>query len=204
MFFPFLSAVSSDCENIPLDIAIVIDQTKSVGKGNYDMMLDSIKSLIDTYDVGEDKTHFSIVTYAKDAEVRVSLDDPKYHSNEALEDLLDEMKEKDKLGSPTRTDVALKTVGEEVFVGENGDRQESPNILIVFTDGKTSKSSQPYDTVIPKLEVRTCMLGQTAKLERIRNFRGRQNYYNKNHYSSLNVSPNLSNNDHYETSLDGV
>jgi len=154
---PFFSAASSDCENLPLDIAIVIDQTKSVGKGNYDKMLDSIKSLIDKYDVGEDKTHFSIVTFAGNAEVRVSLDDPQYHSNEALKDLLDEMKEKDKLGSPTRTDKALKVVGEEVFVAWNGDRPESPNILIVFTDGKTHKSSEPYDTVIPALEVRTRM-----------------------------------------------
>ena len=121
-------------------------------------MLDSIKSLIDKYDVGEDKTHFSIVTYAKNAKVRVSLDDPKYHSKEALKELLDDMKEKDKLGSPTRTDVALKTVGEEVFVAENGDRPESPNIMIVFTDGNTHKSSEPYETVIPDLEVRTYIL----------------------------------------------
>jgi len=154
---PFFSAASSNCENPPLDIAIVIDQTKSVGEENYDKMLDSIKSLIDKYDVGKDKTHFSIVTYAKKASIRVSLDDPKYHSKEALKVLLDGMKENDKLGSPTRTDVALKSVGEEVFVAENGDRPESPNILIVFTDGNTHKSSQPYDTVIPALEVRTCM-----------------------------------------------
>jgi len=87
----------------------------------------------------------------------VSLDDSDYHSNEALEDLLDKMKEKDKLGSPTRTDVALKTVGEEVFVARNGDRPESPNILIVFTDGNTHKNSEPYDKVIPALEVRTSM-----------------------------------------------
>ena len=154
-FLPFLSAASSDCENPPLDITIVIDQTKSVGKQNYDKMLDSIKSLIDKYDVGEDKTHFSIVTYAKNAKVRVSLDDPKYYSNAALNSLLDVMKKKDKLGSPTRTDEALKAVGEEVFVAENGDRPESPNIMIVFTDGNTHKSSKPYDTVIPALEVRT-------------------------------------------------
>ena len=157
-FLPFFSATSSDCENPPLDVAIVIDQTKSVGEENYDKMLDAVKSLIDKYDVGEDKTHFSIVTYAKNAKVRVSLDNPAYHSNEKLKELLDLMKTNDKLGSPTRTDVALKTVGEEVFVEGKGDRPESPNIMIVFTDGNTHKSSKPYDTVIPTLEVRTCML----------------------------------------------
>ena len=151
----FCSAASSYCENPPLDIAIVIDQTKSVGKRNYDTMLDSVKSLIDKYDVGDKETHFSIVTYSGDAKVRVSLDDKEYHSKEALQKLLDEMKKNDKLGSPTRTDKALETVGKEVFVEENGDRPESPNIMIVFTDGNTFKSSKSYDTVIPTLQVRT-------------------------------------------------
>ena len=100
----FFSAASSNRENPPLDVAIVIDETKSVGATNYDKMLDLIKSLIYKYDVGQDKTHFSIITYAGKAKIRVSLDDPKYHSKEALEILLEEMKAKDKLGSPTRTD----------------------------------------------------------------------------------------------------
>ena len=153
-------------------------------------MLDSIQSLIKVYDVGEDKTHFSIVTYAGDAEIRVSLDDPKYHSNEALEDLLDEMKEKDKLGSPTRTDKALKLVSEKVFVAQNGDRTESPNIMMVFTDGKTHKNSEPYDeTIIPKLEVRTNMLRRTPehtlKLDFETLEEGRINYGKKSEWSPI-------------------
>ena len=150
----FHLAASSDCEDPPLDISIVIDQTKSVGAKNYDKMLDSVMELISKYNVGEDKTRFSIVTYAGEAKVRVSLGDGSFQSQEALQQLLQEMKDKDKLGSPTRTDQALKTVGEDVFVENNGDRPESPNIMIIFTDGNTHKSSDPYDTVIPTLEVR--------------------------------------------------
>ena len=63
------------------------------------------------------------------------------------------MKAKDKLGSPTRTDKALKLVGEQVFVTAKGDRPESPDIMIIFTDGGTHKSSESYDTVLPTLEV---------------------------------------------------
>nr|XP_058952512.1 coadhesin-like [Pocillopora verrucosa]XP_058952513.1 coadhesin-like [Pocillopora verrucosa]XP_058952514.1 coadhesin-like [Pocillopora verrucosa]XP_058952515.1 coadhesin-like [Pocillopora verrucosa]XP_058952516.1 coadhesin-like [Pocillopora verrucosa] len=145
-------AASSDCKNPPLDISIVIDQTKSVGADNYDAMLDSVMALISQYDVGEDKTHFSIVTYAKDAQVRVSFDDPKYQNKAALRALIEEMKEKDKLGNPTRTDNALKVVGEDVFNEKNGDRPESPNVMIIFTDGGTHKSSEPYSAVLPTLE----------------------------------------------------
>ena len=165
MVFSFIAA-SSECENPPLDISIVIDRTKSVGGKNYDLMLESVKKLISQYDVGEDKTHFSIVTYAGDAEVRVSLDDPKYHSEEALQQLLDEMIDKDKLGSPTRTDKALKLVGEEVFVPrKNGDRPKSPNIMIIFTDGGTHKNSEPYDTVLPTLEVSSLFLEECLSIQ---------------------------------------
>ena len=64
------------------------------------------------------------------------------------------MKKKDNLGNPTRTDNALKVVGEDVFNEKNGDRPESPNVMIIFTDGGTHKSSKPYSTVLPTLEVR--------------------------------------------------
>ena len=117
-------------------------------------MLDSIMTLISKYDVGENKTHFAIVTYAFNAEVRVSLDDVKYHSQEALREGIEEMKAKDKLIHRTRTDKALKKVCDEVFVPEKGDRPESPNVLILFTDGGTRKTSAPYGTVLPACEVR--------------------------------------------------
>lgn len=117
-------------------------------------MLDTIMELISKYNVGEDKTCFSILTYAGEAEVRVSFDNPKSCNEEALHHFIEKMKANDKLGSPTRTDKALKKVGEEVFNEKNGDRPEAPNIMIIFTDGGTHKDSEPYDTVLPTLEVR--------------------------------------------------
>ncbi|KAJ7385872.1 hypothetical protein OS493_013908 [Desmophyllum pertusum] len=148
-------ATSSDSENqSSLDISLVIDRTTSIGAANYDAMLDSIMTLISKYDVGENKTHFAIVTYAFNAEVRVSLDDVKYHSQEALREGIEEMKAKDKLIHRTRTDKALKKVCDEVFVPEKGDRPESPNVLILFTDGGTRKTSAPYGTVLPACEVK--------------------------------------------------
>ncbi|KAL9969177.1 hypothetical protein ACROYT_G021362 [Oculina patagonica] len=144
-------AASSGCEDPPLDISLVIDRTKSIGPKNYEKMLDSIMNLIEMYTVGEDKTRFSIVTYAGDAKVRVSLGDSAYYSQEALKELLQGMKAEG-LGSPTRTDKALETVGEEVFVDENGDRRASPNIMIVFTDGNTHDKSEPFGPILETLK----------------------------------------------------
>ena len=124
-----------------------------MGKAHHDAMLDSIMSLISKYDIGANKTHFSIVTYASSAQIRVSLNDPNSYSQGALGQLIQEMKDKDKLSSPTRTDRALKKVCESVFVTEGGDRPESPNVMIIFTDGGTHKKSEPYDTVLQGCEV---------------------------------------------------
>ena len=136
-----------------MDLSIVIDQTKSVGADNYDTMLESVRTLISKYNVGPDKTRISIVTYANRAKVRVGFDDTKLQSQEGLNERLDEMKAKDKLGNPTRTDRALELVGNQVFSAKNGDRPDSPNVMIVFTDGATHKSSKPYSKVLPVLEV---------------------------------------------------
>ena len=147
------SLAQLSCETPPMDLAIVIDQTKSVGEENYDKMMESIRMLISKYKVGPDNDHVAIVTFAGQAKVRANLDDPKYHSISGLNDLITEMEHNDVLGSPTRTDIALDLVNKEVFTEANGDRPDSPDILIVFTDGGKHETSQPYSAVLPPLVV---------------------------------------------------
>ena len=144
---------ASNCEDPPLDLCIVLDKTKSVGKANYKKMLESVRTLISKYNVGPTKTRISIVTYDKKAQVRVSFKELEKQNKHALNSLLDSMKARDKLGGVTRTDLALETVGNEVFTTANGDRPNSPNIMIVFTDGGTHKKSKPYSEVLPPLVV---------------------------------------------------
>lgn len=141
-----------------MDIAIVIDQTKSVGEDNYDTMMESIRTLISKYNVGPDDDHIAIVTFHGKATVRASLGDSKFYSISGLNDLITEMEHNDVLGSPTRTDIALDVVNKDVFTAANGDRPNSPNILLVFTDGGKAENSDPYSAVLPPLEVRSmCM-----------------------------------------------
>ena len=117
--------------------------------------MDSVKKLIALYDVGPDSTHISIVTFAGDAQVRASLGDSKYHSKEALFQLVDDMKANDGLGSPTRTDLGLQIVNSDVYVPEKGDRADVPDMLLVFTDGGKHASAMPYSAVLPPLDVST-------------------------------------------------
>ena len=130
-------------------------------------MLESVRTLISKYHVGPDKTRISLVTYHNNGKVRVSFDDAKLQSQKGLNDLLDEMKAKDKLGNPTRTDIALEVVNKEVFNTKNGDRPDSPNVMIVFTDGATHKKSKPYSQVLPPLVVRASYAMTKLKLSLI-------------------------------------
>ncbi|CAH3032611.1 unnamed protein product, partial [Porites lobata] len=144
-----------DCE---LDLCLVLDKTKSVGRENYNTMLEAVRTLISKFNVGPRKTRFSIVTYDKKAQVRVSFKETAKQNKNALNNLLDSMKAQDRLGNPTRTDLALETVSNEVFTTANGDRPNAPNVMIVFTDGATHKSSKPYSKVLPPLVVSTRIL----------------------------------------------
>lgn len=83
----------------------------------------------------------------------MSFDNAKYQNKEALDIFIDEMKANDHPRAPTRTDQALEMVAEEVFKTANGDRPESPNIMIIFIDGGTHRTSKPYDLILPKPEV---------------------------------------------------
>ena len=124
-----------------------------MGKANYKKMLESVRTLISKYNVGPTKTRISIVTYDKKAQVRVSFKELEKQNKNALNSVLDSMKARDKLGGVTRTDLALETVGNQVFTTANGDRPNSPNVMIVFTDGGTHKKSKPYSEVLPPLVV---------------------------------------------------
>jgi len=148
--FPLSFLLEPECEVPPLDVAIVIDKTKSLGIPHYHSMLDSIKNFTSMFNVGKEKTHIAVVSFAGNAKVRASLKSRKAHSKDRLKNLLDTMK-KDKLSQPTRTDKALEVVFQKVFTKARGDRPNSPDIVVVFTDGGLHHTAKPYSEVIPKV-----------------------------------------------------
>ena len=154
-------------ENAPLDLSIVIDQTESVGKLNFIKMKAFVESLVDKYDVSEDHTHISIMTYAGDPTIHNTLGDSKYHSKDSLKKLIENIP--NELSSPTRTDKALEAVRDAVFTAENGDRPDTPNVMIILTDGGTQKGkSTPYEDITPGLDVsKTTTKRRLEKLKKL-------------------------------------
>ena len=105
----------------------------------------------DSMDISPNTTHEAVITFASVSTVLNTFADSEYHSNEAMHMLIEKID--NNLGQPTRTDRSLVAANEKLFTEEGGDRPDFPNVLVLFTDGKTNPASQPYDEIIPFLEV---------------------------------------------------
>ncbi|XP_078374332.1 semaphorin-5B-like [Oculina patagonica] len=140
-----------NCEDPPLDICLVIDQTESVKVKNYKLMIESVDDFTHFFVIGENKTRFAIITFANEPSVRINFSNVDHQNQQKLSELFKDMMN-DKLSRPTRTDRALAMAGNEVFNEANGDRPHAPDALIVLTDGKTHDDSEPFETVLKPIE----------------------------------------------------
>ena len=132
-----------NCEDPPLDICLVIDQTRSVGKRDYGVMMNALgEKFLPLFTISEEATHFSVVTFAQQATIRIPFNHTASSSLQQLADLIGDMSS-DRLGSPTRTDRAIE-VANEAFEEANGDRRHAANALVLLTDGRTHVDSKSF------------------------------------------------------------
>lgn len=132
-----------NCEDPPLDICLVIDQTQSVGKHDYGIMMNALAGkLLPLFTISEEATHFSVVTFANQATIRIPFNHTASSSLQQLADLISDMSN-DELGRPTRTDRAMEAAN-EAFEEANGDRRHAADALVLLTDGKTHVDSKNF------------------------------------------------------------
>ena len=141
-----------NCEDPPVDICLTIDQTKSVMMKNYQTMMENMKTFLGYFPISKEKTNFAIVTFNRKATVRVSFKDEVSKNMSLLQQVLTDMKS-DQLGKPTRTDKALITTATDVFNEKNGDRPNSPDVMVLITDGRSHPESLPLDEAVEPLKV---------------------------------------------------
>ena len=142
---------AAEGEMCSVDLALIVDKTQSVGTYHFGLLKGFLLQLSDAMDISPNTTNEAVITFANVSTVLNTFADSEYHSNEAMHLLIESID--DNLGRPTRTDRALVAANEKLFTEEGGDRPDFPNSLVLFTDGKTNPLSQPYDEIIPFLEV---------------------------------------------------
>ena len=119
----------------------VLDSSGSIrdrnpSDGSYDnwgLVLDFVIAIVDTLEVGKDKTRVGAVRYSAVADHQFFLD-----TFETRFQVKDAIRHMGYIGSDTNTTGALRLMREEQFHKKHGDRKNVPNIAIVITDGEST------------------------------------------------------------------
>ena len=119
-----------------LDLAIIIDKSKSVGQGNLKRLKQNLVSFLHLFEVSAQGTHVGMISFNDNAELLFDFKDDRYHEEDQLKERIKEIPLK--LELKTRTDLALTLAKEKLFTVEGGDRPNVPNVCVVFTDGKST------------------------------------------------------------------
>ena len=122
----------------PLDMIFVIDASGSVGKENFDNMLEFVTTLTSTLNVGPSRTHVGVVRYSESAELLIklgSISDPTQLDN-AIRNIQYSQ------GPSTATGVAIDLAHQQGFHNSRHS-QGIPSVMMVLTDGIYTRGVRP-------------------------------------------------------------
>ena len=131
----FVAAVEVICKNI-LDIIFVLDESGSVGLTNFDLMKSFLSRLVAAFDIDRGNTRVGLVAYSDDIGESFNLSD---HST--VSSVQSAVTSLSYSGGLTQTDYALEYVRETMLTSDAGDRDKASNVVVVFTDGRSTDSS---------------------------------------------------------------
>ena len=121
------------------DLTFVIDGSGSIrqaGAGNFDLMKDFIKRVIDGFTIGYDKTHVGAVIFSSSIYVKKVFDLETFYNKEGMYKAIDDMQYP---SGGTSTGRALSLARTALYTPRQ-DRDDKPNVCIVITDGKADDS----------------------------------------------------------------
>ena len=151
------------CENSPgMDVAFLLDRTKSLSIPDFMMAKGFLGQLVTALNISREGTHVGLILFANKGKVYIKFDNEKYYNKDDLYEFVQDLPH-DRF-MPTRIDRALLAANNTLFVPEGGDREGFPNVLIILTDGRTHPNSQPFVEIVPSLEVSLFYAESTIRL----------------------------------------
>ncbi|XP_041039948.1 collagen alpha-6(VI) chain-like [Carcharodon carcharias] len=119
------------------DVVFIVDESSSIGKINFHLVLEFLYNLVKVLDVGPQMVHIGLVQYS-------TLTTPVFHLNtfQNKADILKQIQKTPYKGGGTYTGEAINYVRERYFAPEAGSRinEGVPQIAMVITDGKSQDS----------------------------------------------------------------
>ncbi|XP_046340308.2 von Willebrand factor A domain-containing protein 2-like [Haliotis rufescens] len=115
-----------------LDILIVEDVSRSIGKPNFDEMKRFQESMVNSTNIGPDAVNVALIAFSSNARVVFRFNEHSNNKSGVLAALKQQTYEE---GPSTNIGDAIKLATSTIF---NGDRNDADNKVIMFTDGYTT------------------------------------------------------------------
>eukprot|EP00111_Clytia_hemisphaerica_P023393 TCONS_00068905-protein len=132
------------CED-KIDLLVMLDDSSKTGEKGFKKSKEFVKLFMEWFNVAQDGTHVSVMTYSDKARLQMEL--PKPGSSDPVQTITDLSTKVDGLtysgGSSSNLDIALGTAAAQVFPpGVPSGRPDAKKVVIVVTDGNVDKSKR--------------------------------------------------------------
>ncbi|KAJ7991355.1 hypothetical protein DPEC_G00282950 [Dallia pectoralis] len=153
------------CKNVHYDLVFILDTSSSVGKENFEKIRQWVSNLVESFDVGPDKTRVAVVRYSDRPTTEFNLG--RYHT-------MDEVKRAARniryLGGNTMTGEAISYTTTNIFTEQAGSRPAARGIqkvAILMTDGMSQDYVLEPSKAAAKAGVRMFAvgIGEALKVE---------------------------------------
>ncbi|XP_055507004.1 collagen alpha-1(XIV) chain-like [Leucoraja erinacea] len=121
-------------ESSMADIVFLVDGSWSIGTQNFEKIQDFLYTLVDGFDVGEDKVRIGLIQYSDNPHTEFFL-----NTFRDKNEILQKIQQLPYKGGGTRTGLGLKLMLNMLFVASAGSRalMGVPQVAIVITDGQS-------------------------------------------------------------------
>ncbi|XP_046327392.2 collagen alpha-4(VI) chain-like [Haliotis rufescens] len=123
-------------QDVLLDILIVEDVSRSIGKPNFDEMKRFQESMVQSTNIGHDAVNFALIAFSSNARVVFRFNEYRNSKSGVLAALKQQTYEE---GPSTNIGDAIKLATSTI---SNGDRNDADNNVIMFTDGYTTSEDR--------------------------------------------------------------
>jgi len=129
-FINFVAVPRPPQADCPADIIFVVDDSRSIGAGNFDRVKSFLRQLVGRLDIDSGRTKVGLVTFSSSVGTVINL---REHSTvSSLQLAISSLRY---TGGGTDTARALAYVRTTMLTSAAGDRSNVPNIVAVLTDG---------------------------------------------------------------------
>lgn len=145
------------CKNVHYDLVFLLDASSSVGKEDFEKVRQWVSNLVETFEIGQDKTRVGVVRYSDRPTTEFDLG--RYQTREEIKAAAKNIKYD---GGNTNTGDALRYINTYSFSKEAGGRPSDraiKKVAILLTDGRSQDYVLNPATAARKAGIRIFAVG---------------------------------------------